>query len=388
MARVILIILDGVGVGALPDAAEYGDEDANSVAHAAAAFEGFRLPNLRKMGLGNIAPISGVPPAREPICAYGKMGEVSAGKDTTTGHWEMMGVVLDEPFPVFPEGFPADLIQAFERRSGRKTIGNKPASGTRIIEELGPRHLQTGELIIYTSADSVFQVAAHVDVMPVDELHRICEIARSLLTGPLQVSRVIARPFSGEPGDFVRTADRKDFSVEPPESTLLDSILDAGMQVRGVGKLDDIFAQRGFTACSHVSNNTEGIELIKQEMRARFEGLLFANLIDFDMKYGHRNDSEGYARALMEFDEAAPDYLDLLSDQELLIITSDHGNDPTTPSTDHSREYVPLLVKSARRERGTCLGTRETFADVGQTIAAFFRLPVLKAGKSFLGDLL
>ncbi len=387
MARAILIVLDGVGCGALPDAREYGDEDSNSLAHTAASYEGFKLPNMERMGLGNIVPLDGVPAAPEPTACYGKMAERSPGKDTTTGHWEMMGVVLSEPFPVFPNGFDSEFIERFEKAVGRGVIGNKPASGTQIIDELGPRQLQTGELIVYTSADSVFQVAAHDSVIPLDELYRICEAARAMLTGPYRVSRVIARPYTGEPGSFVRTADRKDFSVEPPSPTLLDKILDSGMEVQGVGKVDNIFAQRGFTDCRHVGSNTEGISAIAEKMRRRFDGLLFANLVDFDMKYGHRNDVQGYARALMEFDEAVPEYIDLLAADEVLLITADHGNDPTTPSTDHAREHVPLLAKRGRRQKGAGLGVRETFADVGATIAELLSLPPLSVGKSFLDDI-
>lgn len=387
MARAILIVLDGVGCGALPDAGLYGDEGANSLANTAASFEGFGLPNMERMGLGNIIPIPGVPATGKPEACYGKMAERSPGKDTMTGHWEMTGVVLSEPFPVFPNGFDEQLIRRFEKAVGRKVIGNKPASGTEIIEELGPRQLETGELIVYTSADSVFQVAAHESVVPVEELYGICEAARAVLTGPYRVGRVIARPFTGEPGEFVRTAGRKDFSVEPPSATLLDKVLDAGMEVQGVGKIDDIFGGRGFTECRHVASNAEGIRVIAEKMEQRFEGLLFANLVDFDMKYGHRNDIEGYARALMEFDETAPTYIDLLEDGELLFITGDHGNDPTMPGTDHAREYVPLLAKGQRAGTGTGtdLGVRESFADVGETIAELLGLPALGAGKSFLG---
>ncbi|MBI4832365.1 MAG: phosphopentomutase [Candidatus Lindowbacteria bacterium] len=369
---------------ALPDADLYGDVGSNSLGNTAASFDGFKLPNMECMGLGNIIPISGVSPAPDPAACYGKMAELSPGKDTTTGHWEMMGVVLSEPFPVFPNGFDNELMARFEKAVGRKVVGNKPASGTQIIEELGPRQLRTGELIVYTSADSVFQVAAHTNVIALEELYRICETARKMLTGPYRVSRVIARPYTGEPGRFVRTADRRDFSVEPPAPTLLDTILDAGMEVQGVGKIDNIFAGRGFTECRHVESNAEGIQTIKKEMRQRFEGLLFANLVDFDMKYGHRNDVAGYARALMEFDEAVPSYIELLSSDEVFMITGDHGNDPTTASTDHSREYAPLLARTAENRKGVSLGVRRTFADLGATIADLLELPPLDIGESFL----
>ncbi|RJP70948.1 MAG: phosphopentomutase [Candidatus Abyssobacteria bacterium SURF_17] len=387
MARAILIILDGVGCGALPDADRYGDADSNSLAHTAARCEGFALPNMERMGLGNIIPMESVPPVNEPTAHFGKMAEQSPGKDTTTGHWEMMGVTLTEPFPVFPDGFDRELIERFEKAVGRKVIGNKPASGTEIINELGPRQLQTGELIVYTSADSVFQIAAHQSVVPLEELYHICEVARSLLTGAYQVSRVIARPYIGQPGSFERTPDRRDFSVRPPAPTLLDEILDSGMEVQGVGKIDDIFAGTGFTECQHVDSNTHGIATIRQTMQRQFDGLLFANLVDFDMKYGHRNDVHGYGRALMEFDAAVPEYLALLGSEELLFITSDHGNDPTTFSTDHSREFVPLLVTFGHGTRGSNLGVRETFADVGATIAQFLHLTPLSVGTSFLASL-
>lgn len=384
MARAIVIVLDGVGCGALPDADIYGDADSDSLAHTAMSVEQFSLPNMAGLGLGNIVRIPRVPPSSKPLASHGKMAEQSPGKDSTTGHWELMGTILSEPFPVFPNGFAKKLIERFEKAVGRRVIGNKPASGTRIIEELGPRHLETGELIVYTSADSVFQVAAHVNVVPVDELYSICETARSLLVGPDEVNRVIARPFAGEPGTFFRTPGRKDYSVEPPYPTLLDTIVEAGLDVFGVGKIDTLFAGRGFTECRHIDTNTEGIAAIAMTMNRRFDGLLFANLVDFDMKYGHRNDVMGYASALMEFDEAVPEYIDLLADDELLLITSDHGNDPTTPSTDHAREYVPLLVKTGWKDYGVSLGVRETFADVAATVAEFLRLPPLRAGASFL----
>jgi phosphopentomutase len=336
------------------------------------------------MGLGNVIPILGLSPTDKPTAYYGKMAERSPGKDTTTGHWEMMGVPLEEAFPVFPAGFPAELIEKFEKSAGRKVIGNKPASGTRIIDTLGPRQLETGEIIVYTSADSVFQIAAHKSVIPIEELYEICAVARAMLTGPFGVGRVIARPYTGRPGRFVRTAERKDFSLEPPAPTLLDMLLDSGMEVHGVGKLDDIFGGRGFTACRHVESNAEGITAIEHDLKQRYAGLLFANLVDFDMVYGHRNNPRGYAQALMEFDSAIPAYMDLLADNELFLISSDHGTDPTTPGTDHSREYVPLLAKKGRQAKGGNLGVRETFADIGATLAEFFGLTQFSTGTSFL----
>lgn len=386
MPRAILIVLDGVGCGELPDADMYGDVGSNSLGNTAAALGGLTLPNLRRMGLGNIISIEGVAPVAEPSASFGKMAERSPGKDSATGHWEMMGVVLSEPFPLFPNGFDEEFIERFEEAVGRKTIGNMPASGTEIIERLGARQIETGELIVYTSADSVFQIAAHTGVIPLDELYRICGVARDMLTGPLRVNRVIARPYAGEPGSFARTADRKDYTVEPPEPTLLDGILEAGMQVKGVGKIDDLFGGRGFTECRHVASNAEGIEAIAEKMGRPFDGLLFANLVDFDTKYGHRNDVAGYAAALAEFDAAIARFLEMLRPGEPLFITADHGTDPTTPGTDHSREHVPLLVVGAGR--GVDLGLRETFADVGATLAEFFGMQQPAVGRSFLDEVM
>ena len=360
----------------------YGDGGSNSLANTASAVGGLKLPNMQRMGLGNIIPIDGVAPVAEPAACYGKMAERSPGKDSATGHWEMMSVILSEPFPLFPNGFDGELIERFEKAVGRKVIGNRPASGTEIIKEFGPRQMRTGELIVYTSADSVFQIAAHTGVIPLEELYRICEIARAMLIGPNYVNRVIARPYTGSTGSFVRTADRKDYTVEPSEATLLDKILEADMEVQGVGKIDDLFGGRGFTKCRHVASNAETIEAVAEQMQRDFKGMLFANLIDFDMKYGHRNDAEGYARALIEFDSAIPRYINMLQSDDLLLITADHGNDPTTPSTDHAREYVPLLVKG--KGRGKDLGVRESFADVGETIAQFLGMPPVGIGQSFL----
>lgn len=379
-----MIVLDGVGCGELPDAGLYGDEGSNSLANTAASAGGLKLPNLQRMGLGNIIPIDGVAPAARPEGCYGKMAERSPGKDSAIGHWEMMGLILEEPFPLFPDGFDAELIERFEEAVGRAVIGNRPASGTEIIEELGERQLETGDLIVYTSGDSVFQIAAHVDAIPTQELYRICEKARAMLTGPYEVNRVIARPYAGEPGSFARTPGRRDYAVEPPGRTVLDMILDSGMEVRGVGKIDDLFGGRGFTECPHMVSNTEAIERILHTMGQSFDGLLFANLIDFDTAYGHRNDVDGYIAALVEFDAALPTFLEMLGPDEILMLTADHGNDPTMPGTDHAREYVPLLVAGAKG--GVDLGVRESFADVGATITEYLGIGQSGAGRSFLEE--
>ena len=383
--RVILIILDSVGCGDAPDAQEFGDEGSNTLAHTAQAVGGLKLPNLGQLGLGNITPIMGVPPADAPLGAYGRLTELSAGKDTSTGHWELMGILLSNPFPTYPSGFPADLIGEYERRVGRQVLGNYPASGTAIIQELGAEHMRTGKPIVYTSADSVFQVAAHEEVIPVDELYHICEIARELLTGEHAVGRVIARPFVGEPGNFTRTERRKDFSLIPPRDTLLDVLKAAGQEVMGVGKIEDIFAHRGLTQSNHTANNMAGVDAILDFMAADADGLIFANLVDFDMLYGHRNNPRGYADALEEFDARLPGICAALRDGDVLILTADHGNDPTTPSTDHSRERVPILVAGSQVRAGTDLGTRDSFADVAATIADLLGIVWDGAGESMAG---
>lgn len=373
-SRVTLIVLDGVGIGALPDAHRYGDEGSNTLLHVSQAVGGLHLPHLAQMGLGNITFIEGVPPQERPLAAFGRMAEASAGKDTTTGHWEIAGLILDRPFPVYPKGFPPEVIKLFEERIGRPVLGNKPASGTAIIEELGEMHMRTGYPIVYTSADSVFQIAAHEEVIPLEELYRMCRIAREILTGEHAVGRVIARPFSGIPGSFRRTANRKDFSLPPPEPTLLDLLKENGLAVMAVGKVEDIFAGRGITEALHTKDNMDGVSAILQFMRRREGGLIVANLVDFDMLYGHRNDPRGYAQALQAFDERLPEIVEALLPQEVLIITADHGCDPTTASTDHSREFVPLLVYGQNVRAGVDLGTRQTFADVAATVAELFGL--------------
>jgi phosphopentomutase len=387
MKRVIIIVLDSAGIGELPDAAEYGDEGSNTLGNIAAAVPGFSLPNLEKLGLGNIDGIVGFKAAEEPLGCFGKMAERSVGKDTTTGHWELAGITLRKPFPVYPEGFPGDLVERFEKAIGTKTLGNYPASGTVIIKELGQQHVKTGYPIIYTSADSVFQIAAHEDVIPVQRLYEICRTAREILTGEHAVGRVIARPFTGSDGNYTRTANRRDFSLEPPEKTLLDHVKEAGLEVKAVGKIDDIFAGRGITQSIHVKDNMEGVDKTIGFIKERFSGLIFANLVDFDMYYGHRNDPEGYARALEEFDGRVPEIIDAMARQDILFITADHGCDPTTVSTDHSREYVPLLIYGKEIRMGINLGTRKTFSDLAQTTAEYLGTGGEFDAVSFYGDI-
>lgn len=385
--RVILIVLDSVGIGALPDAGAYGDAGSNTLVNTAQAVGGLKLPNLGRLGLGNIASIKGVPPQDSPAGAYGKMAERSAGKDTTTGHWELSGVILEKPFPVYPHGFPPEIIKSFEESIGRKTLGNKAASGTAIIEELGEEHIKTGYPIVYTSADSVFQIAAHEEIIPLEELYNMCRLARKLLTGEHAVGRVIARPFAGSPGNFQRTANRHDFSLQPPGDTILNLLDSSGCRVQAVGKIEDIFAGQGITEAVHTSGNQDGMEKTLELIRRPGGGFIFANLVDFDMVYGHRNNPEGYAGALEEFDRRLPDFLAALRDDDMLIITADHGCDPTTSSTDHSREYVPLLVYGRLLHPGVNLGVRETFSDIAATLAEIFGVKI-GAGKSFLQEIL
>ncbi len=352
----------------MPDAAEYGDEESNTLGNIARAVGGLDLPHFESLGLGNITPIKGIKPVPYCQAAWGKMAEMSCGKDTTTGHWELMGLVTEQPFPVYPRGFPPDLIERFEQAIGRRVLGNKVASGTEIIDELGAEHVSTGRPIVYTSADSVFQIAAHEEVIPLEELYRICRVAREMLTGPHGVARVIARPFLGEPGRFVRTENRKDYSLEPPGITALDLLVKHGHETTGIGKIKDIFAGRGITRHIPSKNNAAGIRHIIDVIDSQVRGLVLANLVDFDTKYGHRNDPEGYSLALQEFDRAIPEMTNRLRDDDILVLTADHGCDPTTCSTDHSREYVPLLVVGKRVRGGTNLGVRESFADLGKTV--------------------
>lgn len=382
--RVIVIVLDSVGIGEAPDAADFGDTGSNTLGNIANALGGLNLPYLEKMGLGNIAPVAGITPQADPTAAFGKMAEVSPGKDTTTGHWELMGIFLEQPFPLYPDGFPPEVMDAYQAQSGRGWIGNYPASGTVIIEELGKEHIETGKTIVYTSGDSVFQIAAHEEIIPISELYQICEIAREILRGEHEVSRVIARPFVGTPGNFTRTANRKDFSVVPPKPTLLDILKDAGMMTHAVGKIEDIFNKVGITSAIHTKSNMDGVDQTLAAMQDRHEkGLIFTNLVDFDAKFGHRNNPQGYANALVEFDIRLPEILAAMAEDDLLILTADHGNDPTTPSTDHSREFVPILLTGDSVRPGTDIGIRPTFADMAATIADLLVVDPPPQGTSF-----
>ena len=400
MKRAGIIVLDGVGIGEAPDAADYGDRGSDTLGNLARAVGGFSLPNFERAGLGNIAALRGIATTLNPGAAWGKMIPSSAGKDSTTGHWEIAGVHLDRPFPTYPNGFPGEVVAEFERRAGRRVIGNVVGSGTAVIDQFGPEHQRTGALILYTSADSVFQLAAHEHVVPLDDQYRACEVAREMLVAPNDVSRVIARPFVGEPGAYSRTKNRRDFSIAPPAETLLDALSDAGIPRAGVGKVDDLFAGRAIRS-RHTASNADGITAILEwlckgdgrEKRygdelnegAGAQGLLFANLVDFDQAFGHRNDTAGFYGALREFDAALPTLLASLQGDDLLFITADHGNDPTTASTDHARECVPLLVLGPR-VRPVDLGARPTFSDLGASIAEWFGIAFRGRGTSFLAQ--
>ncbi len=386
--RIILIILDSVGVGELPDADKYGDIGSNTLGNIAKNIHGFSLRNLEELGIGFIPGAHALGKTKTPKACYGRMAEKSQGKDTTTGHWEISGLVLDKAFPTYPEGFPTELIEKFESLIGRKTLGNKPASGTAIIAELGDEHVRTGCPIVYTSADSVFQIAAHEDVIPVDRLYEMCKLARGILTGEHAVGRVIARPFTGVPGSFSRTDRRRDFSLEPIGKTMLDIIKDRGLEVAAVGKIEDIFVGKGITQAVHTHDNMDGVSRTIDYMKKDFSGLIFTNLVDFDMLYGHRNDVIGYANALKDFDGRVQEIIDNLRNDDLLVITADHGCDPTTASTDHSREYVPLLVYGKTIKSGIDLGTRESFADISATVLNLLGLEELPAGVSFADKIL
>ena len=385
-SRVIVIVLDSVGVGDLPDAAEYGDQGSNTLGNIARRVR-LQIPALRSLGLSRIVDLPGAPPEPAPGAAFGRMAEASPGKDSVTGHWELMGLTLDHPFPLFPHGFPEQIIREFERRIGRRSIGNVVASGTVIIEQLGVEHMRTGSPIVYTSADSVFQIAAHEDIIPVPELYCECEAAYDILVRGLGLGRVIARPFVGQPGAFRRTAHRHDFAIPPAGKTLLDHLTSAGVPTFAIGKIVDLFAGQGVADSVHTASDDDGMDQVERALAERPLGLIFANLVDFDTVYGHRNNVDGYALNLERFDARLSELLPRLQPDDLLVLTADHGNDPTTPSTDHSREYVPVLVCGARVRAGVDLGTRSTFADLGQTLAEVFGVGPLTHGTSFLAQI-
>ncbi|KIL37073.1 phosphopentomutase [Gordoniibacillus kamchatkensis] len=386
--RICFIVLDSVGIGELPDAARFGDAGSHTLGHIAQRVETFAVPNMQRLGLGNIAELERVPPADKPQAYYGKMAETSVGKDTMTGHWELMGLNVDIPFKVYPEGFPSELIAAFEQATGRKVIGNKPASGTEILDELGEEQMKTGAWIVYTSADSVFQLAAHEEMIPLEELYKACHIARELTLRPeFAVGRVIARPYVGQPGAFKRTPNRHDYAVKPPAPTVLNKLKDGGLDVISIGKINDIFSGEGITEAYSTKSNADGIRRTIETMKREFRGLTFVNLVDFDSLYGHRRDPEGYARALEEFDAALPELMGTIGPDDLLLVTADHGNDPVAPGTDHTREYVPILLYSPRFASPSSIGVRSTYADAGATVADNFGIVWDGHGTSFLSSL-
>lgn len=382
--RIFCIVLDSVGIGELPDAHKFGDYNVHTLGHIAEKV-GLNIPNLERLGLGNIEHLKGVNTNESSIAHFGKMAEVSIGKDTTTGHWELMGLKVDIPFNTYPDGFPPELIQQFESATNRKVIGNKVASGTEILDELGEEQMRTGSWIVYTSADSVFQIAAHEEIIPLEELYHACEIARKLtLQKEFPVGRVIARPYIGQPGSFERTSNRRDYSVKPPAPTVMNHLIDAGYDVIAIGKISDIFADEGISKSIHTKSNTDGVDQTINMMKESFVGFCFTNLVDFDSKFGHRRDPVGYAKAIEEFDSRLPELLEHITSDDLLIITADHGNDPTYSGTDHTREYVPILIYSPHINIGGSIGVRETFSDLAATIADNFHVTMPNQGNSFL----
>ena len=387
--RVFLIVLDSVGIGEAPDAKEFNDVGADTLGHIAEHMGGLTMPNMAKLGLSNIREIKGIPVQNQPLAYYTKMQEASNGKDTMTGHWEIMGLKIEQPFQVFPDGFPDDLIQELEEKTGRKIIGNKPASGTEILDELGEEHMKTGSLIVYTSADSVLQIAAHEEVVPLEELYNICEMARQMtMNDKYMVGRIIARPFLGKPGEFTRTANRHDYALKPFERTVMNELKDSGYDVLSIGKIADIYDGEGITQSLRTKSNMDGMDKLKDTLNMDFTGLSFLNLVDFDALFGHRRDPAGYGQALEEYDNRLTEVLEKLTDDDLLILTADHGNDPIHHGTDHTREYVPLLIYSPKMKEGKELPVRETFADVGATIADNFNVKMPAHGKSFLSELI
>lgn len=383
--RVFLIVMDSVGIGEAPDAEAFGDKGADTLGHIAAHRGGLQMPNMAALGLGNIREVEGIQAAKQPKAFYTKMQEASNGKDTMTGHWEIMGLRIDQPFRTFPEGFPDALLDELKQRTGRGIIGNKPASGTEILDELGEQHMESGDMIVYTSADSVLQIAAHEDIIPLDELYKICEIAREMtLDDPYMVGRIIARPFVGKPGAFERTSNRHDYALKPFGRTTMNSLEDANYDVIALGKISDIYDGEGVTKSVRTKDNDDGMTKIVESMDEDFTGISFLNLVDFDAKYGHRRDPEGYAQALEDYDKRLPEVLDKLKEDDLLIITADHGNDPVAPGTDHTREYVPLIAYHTGTDQGEELELRNTFADIAATIADNFGIEMPEHGTSFL----
>ncbi|AIY05789.1 phosphopentomutase [Planococcus sp. PAMC 21323] len=383
--RIHLVVLDSVGIGEAPDAEDYGDKGSDTLGHIAETVGGLKMPNMENLGLGNIVPVKGLAKIDSPAAYYGKLQEASVGKDTMTGHWEIMGLNIDTPFKVYPNGFPEELIKQLEEKTGRKVIGNKPASGTEILDELGQQHMDTGAIIVYTSADPVLQIAAHEEIVPLEELYRICEIARELTLEPeYLVGRIIARPFLGEPGAFKRTSNRHDYALAPFDRTVMNELKDGGKDVIAIGKIDDIYNGAGVTKAIRTKDNMDGMDKLVKVVEEDFNGLSFLNLVDFDALYGHRRNPQGYGDALEAFDARLPEVLEKMQQDDLLIITADHGNDPTFPGTDHTREYVPLLAYSPRFNGGKELETGKTFADIGATIAENFSVEMPKFGKSFL----
>lgn len=381
--RIILIVLDSVGIGELPDAKDYGDVGSDTLGNISRAVGGIRLPNMENIGLGNITGIKNIVGVEQPTGAFGKCAELSIGKDTVTGHWEIAGSVLRKPLNTYPNGFAEDIIKEFENKIGRKVIGNKVASGTEIIKELGEEHIKTGYPIVYTSADSVFQIAAHEEIIPLEKLYKMCSIAREMFIGEKAIGRIIARPFIGKVGEFTRTPNRKDFALDPFDKTMLDYMKEKGLDVIAVGKIEDIYNKRGITEAVHIKNNMDGVDKTLEFMKKDNRGIIFTNLVEFDMLYGHRNDVQGYAQALMDFDNRMPEIISFMKDEDILILTADHGCDPTTVSTDHSREYIPVLIYGKRIKSGINIGIRKSYSDIGKTILHLLNVENDLYGESF-----
>lgn len=386
--KIILFVLDSVGIGGLPDAEQFGDFNVNTLGNIAKSTHDFKIPNLKKMGIGNIEGVDAIEADPSPIGAFGRSLEASNGKDTTTGHWEIAGLFIEHPFKTYPDGFPDHIINAFEEKTGRKVIFNKPASGTVVLDEYGEEHMKTGNPIIYTSADSVFQIAAHEEIIPLDELYSMCQIARDMLRGDDQVARVIARPFIGAPGNFQRTSNRRDYSLKPFDKTVLDFAKEAGLEVKAVGKIVDIYDGEGITEDVHTKDNMDGVDQTIRFMKEDFKGILFTNLVDFDAKFGHRRDVDGYRKALEEVDARFPEMMSLMKDDDLLIVLADHGNDPAYKGSDHTREYIPILIYGNQVKKGVDIGTRKTFADIAATISDILEIPATPYGTSFKNEIL